>query len=356
MPWNDKHTHRSCLKRVSLVLSGWCLFASLCFNMWIVAFCFVVLIVVVIVVISCCCSCLCSMHVYVFLCWRHIAASSGPVGTWSWVGQSIVSLVAWGSPLFVQVSRDLVGSFCVTVVWQCRWHRHIHLYQSGPVGLLCCGMLLVLCSVGDWRTSPSVISASDRCIVATVFALDRVHYVRCVARGFTLCYLCPSRYFAPDLSGVNQSGVEWALGVSAVGHDMVVVVTPTNRWLCEGWHMGVSKVSNTYYVHATLCVHLLLLWRSETVFVVIVWIFTGTDWFKFGPDQSFGQVWIGPVCHSGGASEESSEQRYLGAVVGTGPMLQYYFECSVGVGTVFGDECGLLGFQWCLIIAFAVLF
>ena len=37
-------------------------------------------------------------------------------------------------------------------------------------------------------------------------------------------------------------------------------------------------------------------------------------------------------------------------------MFQYYSECLLGVGTVSGDECGLLGFQWCFIIAFAVLF
>ena len=78
--------------------------------------------------------------------------------------------------------------------------------------------------------------------------------------------------------------------------------------------------------------------------------------FEFGPDQSFGEVQIGPVCHSGGAPEEPSEQRYVGAVVGTaGPVFQYYFECLLGVGGVSDDECGLLGFQWCFIIAFAVV-
>ena len=67
-------------------------------------------------------------------------------------------------------------------------------------------------------------------------ALYEVHYVRCVAHGSTVCDECFSRYSAPDLCGVDQSGVEWALAVSAERH-----VAPAVRRLCGGHH-GVFEV------------------------------------------------------------------------------------------------------------------
>ena len=118
----------------------------------------------------------------------------------------------------------------------------------------------------------------------------------------------------------------------------------------------MCEVSDAYYVHVGLCVRLLsFLWDGIVIVVVIVRIFVGTDWFKFGPDQSLGQVWIGPVCHSGGASEEPLEQWCISAVVGTGPVFQHYFECPVGVGTVPGNECWFFEFQWCFVIVFCAL-
>ena len=102
--------------------------------------------------------------------------------------------------------------------------------------------------------------------------------------------------------------------------------------------MGVSEISSTYYVHGR-CVHLLLLlWGGTVIAAVIVRIFAVIDWLQFGPDQSLGQVWIGPVCHSGRVHLRNHLSS--GAVVDTGPVFQHYPECLLGIGTLSGYESG----------------
>ena len=59
-------------------------------------------------------------------------------------------------------------------------------------------------------------------LVATFFTLYEVYHVVGVTGGLTMCVVCPSRYFAAYLCGVNHLQVHWTSLVAAVGE---VVVT-----------------------------------------------------------------------------------------------------------------------------------
>ena len=107
----------------------------------------------------------------------------------------------------MSVSCGLLGSLCAVVVWRCYWYYRIHLYQSSPVGFLCY-VVFVSCSVGVWRISPLVISAfGPRIVCHNVCTGAGILCTVCCTWLSTLCHVC-SGYFAPDLSGVDQSGVE----------------------------------------------------------------------------------------------------------------------------------------------------
>lgn len=71
-----------------------------------------------------------------------------------------------------------------------------------------------------------------------------VHYVWCVTCCLTVCDKCPFGYFTPDLSEVDQSGMEWTFAVLAEHHIVSTV------WWLHGGHIETSEVGNMYYVYS----------------------------------------------------------------------------------------------------------